>query len=309
MDLFAGVLPFVYTAEERSFRRAAARLGVSAAAVSKAVAKLEADLGVVLLYRTSRHVSLTDEGALFLARCREAVVQLQAGRELVAEAQRAPHGPLRASIPPIFGRLLVPAVARLAARHPRLSLHLSFTDRMSRMAEEGIDVALRMGPLPDSSLVARALRTPRWVTLASPAYLARHGTPEHPSDLARHACIKFVTPRGVPAEWSFRAARQGPAAPFEAPSRLHLDQGELLLEAAAAHAGLCQVLDFMVGPYVQEGRLVEVLEAHAADGPPLHAVCLPRRQGSPKVRAFVEMLEEVLGAPSARRRRAPLNPG
>src|SRR5262245_42226211 len=143
MDLFAGVLPFVYTADERSFRRAAARLGVSAAAVSKAVAKLEADLGVVLLYRTSRHVSLTAEGALCLERGREAVVQLQAGRELVAEAQRAPQGPLRASIPPIFGRLLVPAIARLAARHPRLSLHLSFTDRMSRMAEEGIDVALR----------------------------------------------------------------------------------------------------------------------------------------------------------------------
>ncbi len=121
---------------------------------------------------------------------------MQAGRELVAQAQKVAEGELKVSMPLILGRLVVPELGRLSARHPRLSFNLSLTDRFTRMAEEGVDVAVRIGELEDSSLVSRTLRVPQWVTVASPAYLGRGGTPRHYKELERHACLKFVTPSG-----------------------------------------------------------------------------------------------------------------
>lgn len=288
MDLFSGVLPFVHVAEARSFRAGAERLGVTTAAVSKAISRLEAELGVTLLQRTSRHVSLTTEGALFLERCRQAVAELQTGRDLVARAQRSPQGTLRVTLPPILGRTILPAVARVSSRHPRLQIQLVLTDRHVKLAEEEIDVAIRMGELEDSSLVARTLRTPRWVTLASPGYLARKGTPEKPADLARHDCIKFVSPRGSVREWTFRDGKT------ETPSRLLLDHGDLLLDAATEGLGVVQVLDFMVAPFLASGRLLEVLAAHATHGPSLHVVTLGRRAAVPRVRVFLEALDDAL---------------
>jgi DNA-binding transcriptional LysR family regulator len=288
MDLFSGVLPFVHVAEARSFRGGAERLGVTTAAMSKAISRLESELGVTLLRRTSRHVSLTTEGALFLERCRQAVAELQTGRDLVARAQRSPQGTLRVTLPPILGRTILPAVARVSSRHPRLQIHLVLTDRHVKLAEEEIDVAIRMGELEDSSLVARALPTPRWVTLASPGYLARRGTPEKPADLVNHECIKFVSTRGTVREWSFRDAK------VETPSRLLLDHGDLLLDAASEGLGIVQVLDFMVAPFLSSGRLIEVLAAHAARGPSLHVVTLGRRASVPRVRVFLEALDDAL---------------
>ena len=145
MEPFAGVVPFVAVAEEQSFRAAAARLGLSVAAVSKAVQKLEARLGATLLARTSRQVALTAEGALYLARCRAALDELQAGRELVAEATKVAQGPLRISLSPIVARPVATRLGSLAARHPRLAFELVVTDRLTRLAEEGIDVAVRIG--------------------------------------------------------------------------------------------------------------------------------------------------------------------
>lgn len=288
MDLFSGVLPFVHVAEARSFRGGAERLGVTTAAMSKAILRLESELGVTLLQRTSRHVSLTTEGALFLERCRQAVAELQTGRDLVARAQRSPQGTLRVTLPPILGRTILPAVARVSSRHPRLQIRLVLTDRHVKLAEEEIDVAIRIGELEDSSLVARALPTPRWVTLASPGYLARRGTPEKPADLARHECIKFVSPRGTVREWSFRDVN------VDTPSRLLLDHGDLLLDAASEGLGIVQVLDFMVAPFLANGRLIEVLAAYATHGPPLHVVTLGRRASLPRVRVFLEALDDAL---------------
>ncbi|WP_437636494.1 LysR substrate-binding domain-containing protein [Sorangium sp. So ce854] len=292
MDLFSGVLPFVCVAEAGGFRAAAARLGVTAAAVSKSVARLEAELGVVLLERSSRHVALTPEGAVFLERCRAAIAQLKAGREQVAGAQREPHGTLRVTLPPVLGRSVLPVVARLSARHPRLSIRLIVTNRLLPLAEEEIDVALRMGPLESSSLVARALRTPRWITVAAPAYLAGRGVPTSPADLARHECIKFVL-RGKVVEWRFRAGDGG--VDVATPSRILLDQSDLLMDAVVQAMGVAQVLDFMAAPLLEAGLIVEVLAPFATEGPPLHALTPARRASIPRVRVFLDALGDALG--------------
>jgi DNA-binding transcriptional LysR family regulator len=149
-----------------------------------------------------------------------------------------------------------------------------------------------VGSVEDPALVAHRLRAPRWVTVASPAYLARRGSPHHPDELAGHACLKFVTPRGAIREWSFA----GSASP-RLPAALYLDQGEALIDAAAAGLGIAQVLDFMVEEPVRAGRLVEVLAEHAVAGPPIQAVYLPRKRSAPKVRAFLAFLDETISAP------------
>lgn len=294
-DLFSGVLPFVHVAEVQSFTKAAERLGVTPAAVSKAIARLEEDLGVRLLNRTSRSVALTPEGAVFLERCKEAVSHLAAARELVEKAQRTPKGPVTVSMPFILGRLVASKLPKVAARHPGLTFHLRMTDRLTRLVEESVDVAIRVGELEDSSLVSRRLRGTRWVTLASPAYLARVGAPRTIDDLARHNCLKFSTPRGVVREWTFAAGGGDEARTVRTGGNFDVDQGELLLEAARAGLGVCQVLDFMVDDDLREGRLVEVLADHAAAGPQIHALTVPGRQSSPKVRAFLSFLVEELG--------------
>lgn len=294
MDLFAGILPFLHVAEERSFRKAAARLGVTTAAVSKAVRKLEEDVGARLLERTSRQVALTPEGAGFLERAREAVAQVRAAREAVSRAQRAPRGPLTVTLTHILAPVVLPRLARLQARFPQLTLHVRLDDRFSRMVDEHIDVAIRVGALEDSSLVARRLLSTRWVTLASPAHLARHGTPAHPDALARHPCLKFVDPRGLSREWLFRREPGGRAEPVRTKTAMDVNHGPALMDLAAAGAGLCQVLDFMLDERVRDGRLVEVLADHSAEGPPVHALCLPGRQSIPRVQALLQLLSDEL---------------
>lgn len=302
-DLFAGVLPFFHVAEERSYRRAAQRLGVSPAAVSKAVLRLEEGLGVKLLARTSRTVALTQEGAVFLERCRDAISSLQAGREQLSESRRHPRGELVVTLPFILGRLVIPELAKIAARYPGLSFRMSLTDRLVRLVEEGVDVAVRVGSKEDSSLIARKLRGSRWVTVAAPSWVARHGPPAHPDDLAGHDCLRFVAPNGRPRDWTFADPATGRTLPTRVTGRLLVDHGEHLLEAAAAGLGICQVLDLMVGESLRSGRLVEVLGSWAAPGPDIHALATPERSRSPNVRAFFAFLTDLfhrMEAPGAR---------
>jgi LysR family transcriptional regulator, regulator for bpeEF and oprC len=291
MDPFSGVLPFLHVAEEKSFRRAAARLGVSTAAVSKAVAKLERELGVTLVERTSRHVSLTTEGDAYAARCREAVDALRAGREVVARNSSVAQGPLRVSVSYVLAPVVIEQLARFTARYPRVTLHLNVSDRIARLAEEEVDVALRTGDLDDSSLVARKLYSPVWMTVASPAYLARRGTPTTPDQLMDHDCLYFVTPRGKPRPFGFR---DRPA--ISPRGQLFVDSGELLLSSAIAGVGVAQVMDFMARGAIREGQLLEILARDAIAGPTIHAVTLPRRKSLPRVRAFLDFVTEVFSA-------------
>lgn len=296
MALPAGIEHFVAVAEARSFRGGAARLGLSPAAVSKAVARLEEELGVRLLERSTRSVALTAEGEVYLLHCRRALDALQAGQDLVREAAETVAGTLRVSLPPVLGPLVLGALPRLLNRHPRLDLDVALTDRHSRLVEEEVDVAVRIGALDDSALVARRLRTLRWVTVASPAYLAGAPPLRRPEDLQAHRCIKFVPPGGGVIEWAFRDRRSGEVLVVPSPSQVRLDLGRSMVEAAVFGLGVTQAFDFMVEEAIAAGRLVEVLADQAAPGPPVHALTRPGRQRVPRVRVFVELLAEALGA-------------
>lgn len=300
MDPFAGVLPFVRVAESLSFTAAARRLGVSTAAVSKAVARLEASLGVRLLQRTSRSVALTPEGRALLEHAGQAVGLLEAGRERVTQAQKVPRGQVTLSAPPIVAPVLTAGVAQLLTRYPQVGLHLSLTDHVVRLASEAVDVAVRMGPLTaDSQVHARLLRTTGWVTLASPAWLARHGVPRTPQDLVGRPCIRFVTPRGAPRNFSF-ATRGTRSRPLAVDGPVTVDHGDALMPLACQGLGVVQVLDFMVADHVRSGALVEVLLEYQAPGPPLHVLTLAGRRASPRIRAVVDWLVQVVGtAPGA----------
>lgn len=294
--LFAGVEAFYRVAEARSFKLAAAELGVSTPAVSQAIKRLEERLGVKLLARTSRNVTLTPEGAVYLERCREAVTAMRAARGQVSQARRQPSGELRVSASFILGPVLVPELPRLAQRYPKLSLRLSFTDRVSRVVEENLDLALRVGARESSSLLSRRLLGTRWVTVASPIYVARHGAPRVPADLKRLSCVRFVQPNGKPRDFTFREPQTSRA--FEQPvsGNLALDHGGHLLDAAKAGQGVAQVLDFMARPALAAGALLELLPDYSANGPDVHAVMAPERGKSANVRALLELLTEVFGA-------------
>lgn len=294
--MLSGLPHFVHTAEHRSFREAARQLGISPAAVSKAVARLESELGVVLLHRTSRRVELTPEGARFLVHARAALDAVQAGLDEVAVSRDIAEGEVRISLSVVLGRPLVASLPRLLQRHPRLRPVLRFTDRAASLAADEVDIALRLGALPDSALVARRLRTPRQLTCASPALVARLGRPTRPADLDTAPGLGFVTPSGHDLPWRFRG-RDGRVEERPVPPGVRLDDGEMLVEAAVAGLGVVQAPDVIVETAVAEGRLLRLLEDWTADGLPLHALCSPGRQRTPRVRAVLDHLVEVFGMP------------
>jgi len=293
-DLFSGVVPFVTAAEAQSFRGAARKLGLTPSAVSKAITRLEARLGLRLLNRTSRSVSLTEEGEAFLRGCQEAVVSVRSAEERVLQAHRAPRGRLTVSLPLLLGKLVVlPALKQFCERYPALSVHASLTDRVVSLAEENVDAVVRVGTLADSRLSARKLRDVRWLTVAAPTYLAQRGIPRTPAELSSHNCLKFVLPNGTVQEWEFGAP--GAARAIETQGSLFCDHGEGLIEAACAGLGVFQAHDYSVAKPLAAGRLVEVLADFIAPGPPISLLVAPGKRVSPKIRAFVEFMIETVG--------------
>jgi LysR family transcriptional regulator for bpeEF and oprC len=290
-DWFAGVVPFIAVVEEKTFRAAGARLGCSTAAVSKAVLSLEARLGVTLLQRGPRGASPTAEGEAFYRRAHEAVSGLLAARDEATASRAAPKGPLHVSLSFVVAPLFVDGLDRFLARYPRVEPRLSFTDRMARFAEDRVDASVRVGGHDEPSLVVRKLADTRWVTVASPSYLARQGAIQRVEDLANHRCLCFVMPNGTQRPWSFAfddAAKSVPVAPA-----VLVDQGEHLPRMALAGLGVTQVLDFMVRPAIAKGELVEVLSPHSAQGPSIRLVSTRERARSANVRALVQWAKEL----------------
>ncbi len=286
-ELFTGVVPFVEVARTLSFRRAAEALGQTTAAVSKAVAALEDRLGAKLFSRTSRVVALTPEGQAFLARCREAVGAVEAGRATLVGARGVPRGEVHLSTSFVLGPTVVRGLPALLGRYPELRVHLALTDRVAGLPADGVDVALRIGARTPSGLRSRLVLRPRWTTVAAPAYLARRPAPATPADLAAHNCVRFVGPTGQAPPWWFADGEGAPRA-VEPSGNLRIDQGEQVLAAAVAALGLAQVMDFMAAPGLADGRLVEVLAPFACPGPPIHAVATPERARAPSVRAVLD---------------------
>lgn len=296
IDPFSDVLPFVLTAETKSFRGAAKRLGVTPSAVSRAVARLESAVGVRLLARTSRVVRPTPEGEVFLARCQVAVETMQRARNQLAALQEEPAGRLRVSLPMGFGRAVVlPRLAAFCENHPAIRLHVGLTDRFVDLARENVDVAVRIGELTDSTLVARRVDRSRFVTIAAPAYLARFGRPRGPTEWEGHRCLMYQLPNGRLRQWVFRL--DGEARTISVRPFLTLDLGESLVDLVSNGVGVGHVPDYLAQRAIADGAVVELFEDASANAGDVWCVRAPARHPTAAVRAFVQMM----ATPSANR--------
>jgi DNA-binding transcriptional LysR family regulator len=294
MDRFAALEAFVRVAETNSFSEAARRLRTSKSAVSRHVAAIEADLGVRLLQRTTRSLTLTEAGRGYFERARAILADLAEADQSVSRMQAAPRGRLRVNAPMSFGYLhLAPAIPDFLVRHPEVSVELTMNDRFVDLVDEGFDIAVRIGSLADSSLVARRLAPIRRAVCASPDYLATRGTPASPDDLGTHDCIGY-TAAAAPQEWRF-VDREGRPWPVAVTGRLTVNNGDAIRAAALGGAGIAYMPTFIVGGDLQDGRLASVLDAFIPQDMTLNAVYPHARHLSPKVRAFVDFLAERFG--------------
>ena len=284
MASLSAVEAFVAVAERRSFSKAARALGLSPAAVSRSVKRLEAELGTELVHRTTRSVELSREGQAFHRRARIALEELRLAAGELSQSRREVSGTVTLSASLVLGRVLAAELPRLLDLHPKLRVELELSDSYRRLVDDRVDVAVRVGVVDAEGLVAKKLSRLRWLTVASPAYLARFGIPEQPEELETHRCLVFRGPRGRVTPWSFAE----PNGSLALAGALAIDQGELLVDLALAGAGVCQVFDFMVRPHVESGALVELFPGRSAQGPLLSALCLPGQRRNAKVRALFD---------------------
>lgn len=294
MDRLAAMEAFVAVVNAGSFARAAEKLRLSRAMVSKHVLALESRLGARLLNRTTRKVSLTEAGQAFHARAADLIAEFAAAEELVAETA-APRGLLRITAPVSFGhRHLAPIITAFLARHPAMRCELALSDRMVDLVEEGYDLAVRIARLKDSSLIARRIAPARMVLCASPDYLAKAGAPRAPADLARHDCLDY-TYSSTRNEWRL-VGRDGREFGVRVEGRLRANDGEALAAAARAGAGIAYLPTFIIGDDLRAKILIPVLPGWTAPNIAVHAVYPAQRQLPVKVRAFVDHLLGTCGA-------------
>jgi DNA-binding transcriptional LysR family regulator len=264
--------------------------------VGKAVARLEQEVGVRLLQRSTRRIQLTAEGHLFHERCRRILDDLDDAQAMLSLSREAPRGRLRVSAPIVGYHFLIPLVPEFLERHPEVELDVNFSDRAVDLIDEGIDVAIRSGDLRDSRLVSRPLQRFRLLLCAAPAYLNRHGTPAAMRDLERHACVRFRHPdSGKLLDWPWHEA----VASTEPRLRtvLACNNIEAVLGATLRGLGIACLPDFLVGEALADGRLVSVLEQELGPSRQFRALWPSSRHLSPKVRVFVDYVGERLSGP------------
>ena len=293
MESLSGLTAFVRAAELRSFVAAAQRLGVSASAIGKSIARLEESLGVRLLNRSTRHISLTEAGELFYVRSCRVVAELEEAQAELSRQRDVPHGRLRISLPALGYRMLLPILPEFTRRYPHIELDLDFSDRMVDVIAEGMDAVIRSGDVLDSRLKARTLGRFRLVLVGAPTYFAEHGVPLTPEQLSEHACLFYrFHSNGQLQPWTFEG-REG-LAPLNLPGTLTFNNVEALIGAAVGGLGIAYLPDFAVGQYVREGRLLSVLDERLVAGGIFSVVWPGTRQPLPKVRVFVDFLLERL---------------
>jgi DNA-binding transcriptional LysR family regulator len=285
---------FVLVVTDGSFTSAARRLGVTRSYASKLVTRLEDQLGIRLLQRSTRKLSLTEPGRAYFERCTEVMKRLEQAEKEATELQVTPRGRLRLTLPTVFGAAhLTRPLAVFKARYPDLVVEAIFSDAHEDLLAEGFDMAIRIGELPDSSLVAQRLASADRTLCASASYLKRRGVPQEPEDLAGHECLRYAY-HAAPGTWKMRGPR-GPVA-IEVSGSLISNHGQMLLEAACQGQGIIFTPVFVTAACLREGRLQPVLPAWRA---PLwvHAVFPEARHLSAKVRVLVDFLVEHFRKP------------
>ncbi|WP_394836005.1 LysR family transcriptional regulator [Pendulispora rubella] len=292
MDSLSGIAVFVKSAETGSFVAAGRALGLTASAVGKSVAKLERNVGVRLFQRTTRSVRLTAAGELFFERCQRIVDDLKDAETMLSHVAQAPRGKLRVSLPTIGYRFLLPILPEFRRLYPEVELDLDFNDTIVDIVNEGIDVAIRSGDLPDSRLMSRRLGAFRFVVCASPAYLKRKGVPRAPSDLPHHDCIRFRFPTsGKLQNWTLSGE---PAGVRLRPAALTCNNMEALLTATIDGHGMAYMPDFLARDALARGALRAVLDEHLDHHGQFWALWPSNRQLSPKIRVFVDFISSRL---------------
>jgi DNA-binding transcriptional LysR family regulator len=293
MDRIAGVQLFIRVVETGSFSKAAADLGITQPTATKAVAAIEQRLGARLLHRSTRGVTPTEIGALYYGKCKLIAREIEEADNLAALLQSRIGGQLRVSTSVAFGRrVMVPLVLRYMRLHPGVGIDLGFDDRYVNLVEQGVDLALRMGRLADSSLGARYLGTNPWLMVAAPSYLATHAAPLVPADLARHACLVYSSVQGDD-RWTFA----GPgghelSAPVKGP--LRSNNLSAVLAAARAGMGLAVLPWYVARESLDSGAVRQVLADHALPAQEVHAVFPSPRQVPSKVTSFIGFLQDTL---------------
>ena len=293
MDRLRALRTFIAVAEQASFAEAARRLATSPTTVTRVVAGLEQELGVPLLIRTTRTVRLTEDGAIFLNRCRAALTEIDDAFETVRGGGLEPHGTLVVTAPVMFGRLhILPIVLELLQTYPDFRVRLLLMDRMVHLVEEGIDIAVRIAEPPDSALNMVRIGEVRRVLSASPGYLLQHGKPGRASDLRDHALIAIEDEVGGQLDWRFSEGRRKRMVA----ARLTVNNVDAAISAAVAGHGIVHTLSYQVADHFAEGRLQQVLVGDPSPAIPICLLFQSGRRNTPNIRGFVAAARRRLGA-------------
>jgi Transcriptional regulator len=289
MDYLARIPIFLAVSRQQSFVAAARELGLTPSAVSKQIQHLEEELGVKLLNRTTRRVSLTEEGSLFFERAGRALDDLSEAREELNELKSTPRGILRVSAPAALCRQLKAPIAEFAATYPEVQMDVHFDDRLVDLGEEGFDVVLRIGALPDSSLIARRLAASPLIPCCSPEYIAKHGAPQTPEELAQHAVVAYTRNRGL-HEWRYRSP-DGTQGVVSLRGGFKCDAAEMMIEGACHGLGIVIMPWFFIREELESGRLVRLMPGYRTlPERNLYAVFPPNRFLSTRLRLFVDAM-------------------
>lgn len=292
MNELSNLQVFVRVVEEGSFSAAARQLGVTPSSVSRQMSQMEADLGARLFHRTTRKQNLTETGEVYFEHARRVVAELEDARLAVNKLSDAPTGKLHVTVEPDFAvSFLVPILPSFLKRFPDVQIRFTFTSENVDLIDGGIDLAIRIGHLADSSMIARKIAVSRSVVCASPGYIARYGTPKHPSDLVQHCCLSFKTSAGK-NHWCFIENQTSLDVPIS--GRMNANSLVFLRGMALADCGIVMVPKWLIGEELKSGQLVPLLSEFAQEpsSTPINAVFSNTRHQAPKVRAFIDFLVE-----------------
>lgn len=295
-DNLNAISTFVCVGESASLTAAAQKLQLSVSGVSKAISRLEERLHVRLFYRTTRSISLTEEGVAYFRRCKQILLDLEEAEAVIADVQSQPRGRLRIQLPRALGKkIVVPALVEFSERYTEIAVDVVLDGRSLNLEEEGIDIALRYGVPPDSPLIARRLSSVCYVACASPDYILRYGAPQTPEEIRAHRCVNYVIAQeGRHRQWHF--IKDGVITSLDVSSVINVNDMMAVADAAANGGGIAYLTDFMAADYITSGALRVLLPSYIFEGEAICMVHPRRRYLSPRVRVLRDFLREILPA-------------